>query len=82
MSSQKPLSSTAIETLRMIAEKPRDTTVSGYGDYVSGRSAAALIRRGLAMWTHIPDGRGYSSRKVKITPLGRDTLARLSAERD
>lgn len=74
------LSDAAIEALEMLAERPRETWKhnSPRNGWIGGRTAACLVRRGLAKYdyrnkdlTKIWD----FDRKVKITDAGKCWLA-------
>ncbi len=56
------------ECLRMLAGEPRATSTTSSATTISGTTAAALIRRGLAWWD-------IRAAKVTITEEGRKALA-------
>lgn len=70
------LSQSSLEALEMLAVKPRETWRITLHEWISGASAAALVRRGLAKYVYDhPDRMWDFSRKVHITDAGRDFLA-------
>lgn len=78
LSPRARLTPSALETLQRIAEKPRRTTKYQHLDYVSGRSAACLVARGLARYVYdkpyIPGEPISLDRTVQITDDGKAVL--------
>lgn len=77
------LSDSAVEALKMLAEKPCETWRCNYRqlNWVGGRTAASLVRKGLAKYEYKNQDLTVIwdfDRKVEITEAGREWLANQS----